>query len=223
MLDPSACPTFLDGEIRYDRPVKAGREFIVERADGSLVAPISLLKIEPNDGDSLFTAQLKRGLARQIAREVRDLLSDEKSLWFGLKEETTRIGPGDIYVLTATNREALQVSRALREADIPFAFYKQEGLFQTDEARAIHDVLAAIADPGSDDKRRRAWITPFFAVPLAALPYLDELPDSNPLIKRIHEWNELAAKCRFELLFSRIVDESGIFRRELFLKDDERR
>ena len=116
---------------------------------------------------------------------MRDLLSDEKGLWFGPKGKTKRIEPGDIYVLTATNKEAVQVSQALREVEVPFAFYKQEGLFQTDEARAIHDLLAAIVDPADADKRGRAWITPFFAVPLAALPDLDELPDSHPLIKRL--------------------------------------
>ena len=130
------------------------------------------------------------------------MLSDEHGLWFGPEGETKRIEPGDIYVLTATNKEAIQISQALREAEVPFAFYKQEGLFQTDQARAIHDLLAAIADPADADKRCRAWITPFFAVPLAALPDLDELPDSHPLIKRLRDWNELAGKRRFEMLFT---------------------
>ena len=54
------------------------------------------------------------------------------------------------------------------------------------------------------------------------MPDLDELPDSNPLIKRLRDWNELAGKRRFETLFTKILDESGIIRRELFLRDDER-
>ena len=32
ILDPSADPPFLDGEIRYDQPVTAGRELVVEQA-----------------------------------------------------------------------------------------------------------------------------------------------------------------------------------------------
>ena len=88
-------------------------------------------------------------------------------------------------MLTATNKESVQASQALRKLEVPFAFYKQEGLFQTDQAQAVHDLLAAIVDPADADKRSRAWITPFFAVPLEALPDLDELPDSHPLIKRL--------------------------------------
>jgi exodeoxyribonuclease V beta subunit len=222
ILDPLADPPFFDGEVRYDRPVMAGRELVVEQADGTPATPVHLLKIEPKEGDSLSTGELKRGLARQIAREARDLLSEKTGLWFGPAGETKRIEPGEVFVLTATNKEAIQVSQALREADVPFAFYKQDGLFQTDEARAIHDLLAAIADPADVDKRGRAWITPFFAVPLAALPDLDDLPHSDPLIMRLRDWNDLASKRRFEALFTRVLDESGIIRRELFLKDDER-
>ena len=105
---------------------------------------------------------------------------------------------------------------------MPFAFYKQDGLFQTDEARDVRDLLAAIDAPGDPGRRGRAWITPFFAVPLAALPDLDDPPDSHPLVKRLTDWKELAGRRRFETLFAKILDDSGVIRRELFLKDDER-
>ena len=222
ILDASAKPPFFEGEIGYPNPVAAGRELVALEADGSAAVPIHVLEIEPRAGDSISAGELRRGLARQIAREASRLLSDQGSLSFGPAGETERIKPGDIYVLTATNKEAVQVSEALREARLPFAFYKQEGLFQTDQAHAIHDLLAAVADPGDPDKRGRAWITPFFAVPLAALPDLDELADSDPLIKWLRDWNELARDRRFEMLFTRILDDSGIIRRELFLKEDER-
>ena len=147
LLDSSAEPSFFDGDIRYDRPVTAGRELIAVEADGSLAKPIHLLKVVPREGDGLSTGELRRGLARQIALGVRDLLSEDKHLLFGPKDQAGRIEPGDVFVLTATNKEALQVAQALCEADVPFAFYKQDGLFQTSEARAIHDLLTAAPRP----------------------------------------------------------------------------
>ena len=105
---------------------------------------------------------------------------------------------------------------------MPFSFYKQDGLFQTDEARDVRDLLAAIDAPGDPGRRGRAWITPFFAVPLAGLLDLVDPPDSHPLVKRLTDWKELAGRRRFETLFARILDDSGVIRRELFLKDDER-
>ena len=222
ILDASARTSFFDGPIQYDTPVKSGRAYVAEYADHLPSAPIHLLRVEPRNGEELATPELRRGLARQIAREVGDLLLEGSGLWFGPKDDTKRIEPGDIYVLTATNRDSHQIARALREAAVPFAFYKQEGLFQTEHAREVRDLLAAIDDPADLAKRGRAWITPFFAVPLAALTDLADVPDTHPLRTRLVDWNELAGKRRFERLFTRILDESGIIRRELFLKDDER-
>jgi len=222
ILDGSVSEPFFDGPIRYDVPVKAGQKLVAEEADGSRAIPIQLLKIEPK-GEKLAIGDLRRRLVRQIAREARDLLfSEERRLKFGPEGKTELIEPGDVFILTATNKDGLAISQALREADVPFAFYKQDGLFQTSEAREVRDLLAAIDDPADPGQRGRAWITPFFAVPLADLPALADLPDSHPLVDRLREWNDLASRRRFEKLFTRILDDSGIIRRELFLEDNER-
>jgi exodeoxyribonuclease V beta subunit len=222
ILDQSADLPFFGGrEIRYDVPVKPGRDLIAEEADGSAYVPIHLLKIHPK-GEKLGIGELRRGLARQIAREVRKVLSEDQGLRFGLKGIVGCIKPGDVFILTAKNKEAIEISQALREADVAFAFYKQDGLFQTNEAREVRELLAAIDAPDDRERRGRAWITPFFAVPLGALPSLSDLAASHPLVKRLIDWKELASRRRFETLFTRILDESGIIRRELFLKDDER-
>jgi exodeoxyribonuclease V beta subunit len=223
ILDPSATPPFFDGDIQYDKLVEAGRELVIEEADGSTAVPIHLLKIEPKNAEAkLSMNELRRGLARQIAREVGSVLSEKQGLRFGAKGQAQRVAPGEVFILAATNKDAREVSRAVREAGVPFSFYKQDGLFQTDEARDVRDLLAAIDNPGDSGRRGRAWITPFFAVPLTALPDLADLPDSHPLVKRLADWKDLADRRRFETLFARILDDSGVIRRELFLKDDER-
>ncbi len=219
-------PPFFQGDIRYDQPVETAPKrdyaaYVAEEPRGTPTQPIYLLKIEPK-GEKLSMAELRRGLARQIAREIRKLLKGP-GLFFPSKEgEVKRIEHKDIYILTATNREAIQVSQALREAGVPFSFYKQEGLFQTREARDVRDLLAAVDQLDDAGLRGRAWITPFFDVPLGALPKLDDLPYSHPLVARLSAWNKLARDRRFETFFGRILDDSGVIRRELFLKDGER-
>jgi len=221
IFEQTAQPSFFQGDIKYDQPVEAKHDYDAEEPRGSRTPSIHLLKIKPR-GEKLNMAELRRGLARQIAREIRKLLKDP-GLFFPSKEgDVRKIQRKDIYILTSTNKDAIQVSQALRDAGVPFSFYKQEGLFQTREAREMRDLLAAVDQLADAGLRGRAWITPFFDVPLSVLPELHDLPHSDPLVAQLRAWNELAGKRQFETLFGRILDESGVIRRELFLKDGER-
>jgi exodeoxyribonuclease V beta subunit len=222
ILDQRASLPFFDGEhITYDAPVRPGRHLSARNTDGTPSAPVHVLEVVPKE-ESLGIDELRRGLARQIAREASLLLSNEHGLRFGNPGSEKWVTPGDVFVLTATNRDAQQVAVELRNAGVPFAFYKQEGLFQTAEALAVRDLLAAIDNPADPARRGRAWISPFFSVPLSVLPDLAEIPDWHPLVQRLSAWKDLAERGRFETLFSRILDDSGVALRKLLLKDDER-
>ena len=224
ILDQNDDEPFFDGaEINYRNPARPGRGGALSalNADGTPAVPVHVLEFQPR-GEKLAIGELRRGLARAIAREVSSLLSEPAGLKFGEPGREEPVAAKDIYVLTATNPDALRMVAALREAGVPSALYKQDGLFQTDEARAVRDLLAAIDDPDNLPRRARAWITPFFAIPLEVLPELDELPPSNPLLEHLTTWKDLADARRFETLFSRILDDSGVVLRELLFKDDER-
>ena len=106
---------------------------------------------------------------------------------------------------------------------MPFAFYKQDGLFQTSEARAIHDLLAADPRPGwtlinegapgshpslpCHSHRCRTWAI-----------YLTRIRSSDDSLSGTN-W---PARGSSSYCSAEILDDSGILRRELFLKDDER-
>ena len=148
IFDQSADAPFFTGAIQYEMPVAAGKEWVLEDMEGSSAVPVKLLKIEPK-GRKLESGEVHRGLARRIAREVHELLSSpDDALKFGLRDGDLRpIGLNDIFILTAKNSEALEVGQALRDERVAFAFYKQDGLFQTDEVRHVCDLLTAIDDP----------------------------------------------------------------------------
>ena len=92
--------------------------------------------------------------------------------------------------------------------------------FFPDESR--EDLLQAIADPRDRSKRFRAWLTPFFGLSLSDLKACKDIPGDHPLLNRIVGWKALADTKEYEELFTRILEESGILRRELFLSDSER-
>ena len=67
-------------------------------------------------------------------------------------------------MLTRTRKESEKVADELAARGIPAVLAVQEGLYETDEARQVRDLLRAIADPRDPAKRLRAWLTPFFGL-----------------------------------------------------------
>ena len=125
-------------------------------------------------------------------------------------------------MLTRTTRESREIGEVLRAAQIPFAFFKQERLFETVEAREVLDLLRAIVDPDDRTARARAFITPFFGLSLTDLAACEDLGAADALLRLLYEWRALAAAGDFEALFARIVDDSGVVCRELCLRQSER-
>jgi len=206
--------------------VVAATDLHAKDAAGEAVAPIHL--VEVSGDDKLDAAGLRRRLAAYIRNEISALLGDpQRALRVVDGEgeadtEAETIEARDIFVLTRSTAEADSIAGELRAAGISCALYKQEGLFQTNEAREVRDVLAGIAAPRDRSARFRAWQTRFFDISLADLPALAELPETHPLAARLYEWKALATRLSYEELFSRIIADSGIVERELFLQPSER-
>jgi exodeoxyribonuclease V beta subunit len=153
-----------------------------------------------------------------VAREIERIL-DPARPW---RLDDRPLEPQDVFVLTRTKGEGRILSASLRAAGIPFAFFKEDGLLQTDEAREIRTLLAAIVEPDDRSLRVSAWMTRFFALPLEDLERARALPVSHPYVARLERWKALGDARDFEGLFESIVQDSGIVRREIFFGDGER-
>jgi len=211
-------------DITYEHPVEspyASKDSSHEGprligAGGKELAPIVLLDLTvPN------STRKKATLADQIAEEIERLLRDTE---IRLVEDghPRRLVPSDIFVLSRAGYEGREVGKALRKRGIPHAFYKEEGLFQRPEARDVYELLLAISDPRQRERRLRAFLTPFFGVSLKEARWCEDLPDTHPLMKRLLAWHELAQRRDYERLFGRVLAQSGLIRRELFLTEQER-
>ncbi len=213
---------FFTGEIGYEHPVRAATALEARDATGAVVAPVCVLHVEPEQG-KLKADELRQTLLTQMASEIRRLLFEpEGELLVGGPGALAPITAGDVFVLTRTTAESNEVAERLREAGIPCAIYKQEGLFQTREAREVRDLLCGIAEPRKRAARFQAWNTRFFGATLTDLPHLARLPETHPFVARLYEWKALADRLQYEPLFSRILEQSGIIERELFLESSER-
>jgi exodeoxyribonuclease V beta subunit len=219
IFEPTADNALFSGPITYDNTVTCGRpERQAESADGQPLCPVGLVWIKGRK-KSIYVNQIRETYGRWIARKIAQLLSPDKGLTITDGEKKTALRPGDIYVLTRSISEAHRVGGFLRVEGIPFGFYKEEGLFQTQEAHNVLDLLRGVLQPHKKSRRLKAWATPFFALPHVDLPRLAELEETHPLYARLLAFQDLAIARRFETLFADILHESGLLRREIFLND----
>jgi len=210
LFDASAAAPFFTGSIAHS-PVACGRpELALVDGEGREVGPVHVFRFEREVS--------LPALAGRIAREIR-AITDPTRPWRLGKDP---LALQDVYVLTRTGAEGRVVGAGLRAAGIPHAFFKEEGLFQTDEAREIRTLLLSVDDPGDRARRLAAWLTPFFALPLEEVERARELPAVHPFVARLQTWKALADAREFERLFESIVSLSGVLRREIFFAEGER-
>ncbi len=239
ILDQKAeCPLFT-GEIRYDVPVECGVPNRIARDSlGSHIAPITLMRYAPANGEKGSAPDSRQQLGRFIAATIKRMIADPpdaiapNAILHGItidepdlnsgKAVQHRVGPRDIFILTYTNNNSREIGNYLREAGVPFAFYKLDELFQTAEATDVLDVLRAIEDLNDRSHLRRAWMSPFFALKYREVATIDDPPPSHPLNQLLYQWRALADAERFAELFNRLMHESGLAARELFLDRSER-
>jgi exodeoxyribonuclease V beta subunit len=210
LFDREAPEPIFSGDIDY-APVACGRpDRALVGGDGNAVSPVCALTLR---GDVRLAH-----LGAWIAGEVRTA-TDPARPW---RLDGRPLDFRDAFILTRTRGEGLEIGAALRAARIPHAFYKEEGLFQTDEARDLRALLGAIDEPDHPARRMEAWLTPFFGLPLAEVERARSLPATHPLVARLHAWKSIADAREFDRLFESLVSDSGVVRRELFFADGER-
>jgi exodeoxyribonuclease V beta subunit len=216
ILDQNANPPLFKSAIQYQNPVSCGREDLHARMAGKDLVPITL--IAAKRGAKYNAAALRRMLACRIAATIKTIVKDPGSAI--TVTDGAKPGPavnyGDIYILTNTNAEGVKLAEYLRAESVPYAFYKREGLFQTDEAHDVLDMLRAVAAPNNRSYRLKAWATPFFAVPMRELAKLVEPEPSDPLMARLAKWHGLANDGDFAELFDSLLEDSGLAARQLF-------
>ncbi|MFO0678583.1 MAG: UvrD-helicase domain-containing protein [Polyangiaceae bacterium] len=223
LFGESTLPPFFTGGIDYRDEVRAGRpDFALVDRGGAPVSSLHLLPVaEGTRGGDVVVA-----LASRIAEELREVLPGPGgkggSLAWSAGGERRPLRPSDVFVLVQRVADAATVARVLAQAGIPVAQFKARGLFRTDEARHVHTLLEAVADPFDAAKRMAAWLTPFFGLTLADVADRPEPPTDHPLVARLVAWNDLARERKFEELFAD-PPRQWARREDLFLERTERR
>jgi exodeoxyribonuclease V beta subunit len=213
IFDQAAPNRIFSGSIEY-RPVTCGRpDRTLVDGSGRATSPVHVMRF-----CAAPDAEAVAALGHWMAREI-EAITDPSRPW---RLDGRALEYGDVFVLTRNAREGRTTGAALRAAGVPHAFYKQDGLFQTNEATEVRTLLLAIDEPHDRARRLSAWLTPFFGLSLADIERARDLPGSHPIVARLHEWKALADARDFDRLFERLLQGSGVVRREIFFADGER-
>ncbi len=207
---------FFDGMNEYREPVECGDKTRIALEEKRPAVPVYLLHL--HGGKNKLNAQAVRsGVGNYIGREILRITDKDSGLFVGSGAQPPRaLKLNDIYILTRTGLEGLQIGEILRRYGIPHAYYKQEGLYKTAEAADVHNLLCAIDNPQEPSYRMAAWLTPFFGVPLAEMAAWKEAGERHPLVAMLFDWKRLADSHDWNRFFEAIITDSGLVRRLVF-------
>ncbi|HEY0478235.1 MAG TPA: UvrD-helicase domain-containing protein [Kofleriaceae bacterium] len=204
----------LSGKITYDDPVRASGDVVCD----DVRPPVTVFRLAAA-GKASADAH-RTALSGAIADAI-DELRAAPPVW-SVRGAPRRFTLDQVMVLTRANRESAEVAAALRARGLACALVEPERLFKTREAAELACVLAAVAAPRDRSARMRALRTRFFDVGWAELMQVVDAPDHHPVIARIFDWAQLAARRSYEALLRRVVEDSRFAERALVLGGGDR-
>jgi exodeoxyribonuclease V beta subunit len=211
--DGAAEPFFTErGLFRDAVAVRAPREAPADAPEGPAITLMAVGPVGDAAASELRLRHVRPALTSAIADQI-----------LALRDGTPPVPLREIFVLTRTNVEARQIATTLRARGVPHVLYNQERLYQTEEARQLRDLLAAVDEPRDPARRMLAALTPFFGLALEDLPALAADPTSHPIEERLCEWRALADARSWPRFFERIIADSGLVERELLSGGSARR
>ena len=145
-----------------------------EERRSTLPSPMDVVLVTKDEIDS-ETASI-------TADEVVALLSD------GIEVERRPLAPSDLAVLCRTNKQAVEVTEALRAVGVPVSLDGDASVLNTDIAKDLRAVLEATLMPGDGSLVRRALLTDILGVSARELAAMNDETWSH-WVSRFHAWN----------------------------------
>jgi exodeoxyribonuclease V beta subunit len=158
--------------------------------------------------------------AERVAGHILSLVGATTRLPRGDRWTAHELDWGDFAVVVQTRTQVPSFRRAFRQAGIPWALYKEQGVFASRCAREFRTLLAALAEPPERQAlKRRALLTRFFG---CAPDTLDASPEPGSAGELLERFAALASQRRWARLFHALRRETGVEARLLEGEDGDR-
>ena len=146
-----------DGELHY-RPKLV--------LDSSPVAPMVLWQLSPSDSKTGYwgKSDAEQEIRIAVCNEIVELLQS-----YQLQPKNQSVQPQDIAILVRSNKQAQDYQIALRNVGVPAVLNSVESIFTSPEARELHTLLHAVANPSDSGLLKQALTLHWFALDLQRL------------------------------------------------------
>lgn len=182
------------------------RPFIHDRSNRKSALFLSLPKLNAQP--------LRQCYAKWIALEIshllrRDILGHPMLTIADSGGNPQAIQPGDICILVNTRSEGETFTRYL-DGKVPYTFYKQTGVYASEEALHLFYLLDALANPRNDYKRKQALLTHFFQIDIEEFLKNELSTRSQESFNLLDAWARYATRRQWTHLFDSILNDSLI-------------
>ncbi|MHC1699128.1 MAG: exodeoxyribonuclease V subunit beta [Geobacteraceae bacterium] len=214
---------FLFPAIGYPK-VRAARDKRPLVLDGRDPSPLQVwfLGRGEADGKVIGIGEAKKRIVRMLAEEISGLLADGQAGRALL--DGRAVLPEDIAVIVRSHDQAALVQGALRAHAVPSVVQSTASLFTTREAREVHRVLAAVAEPSREILVRAALATSLFGQ--SGNEIAEFLADDQACEARLttfKDYHDLWRDRGFMVFFRTMLSREAVRERILPLADGERR
>ncbi len=120
-----------------------------------------------------------------------------------------RFDYGDMCVLVRGGGGARIVKRVLAQHGIPYAHYKERGLFATEEAEALLALFDFLAAPSRTGNLAALLLTSFFGIPPGGLESRLARGDRE-FSELVEKWQELTKNRNWNKLFESVMDDTSL-------------
>ncbi|TGK77567.1 exodeoxyribonuclease V subunit beta [Leptospira noumeaensis] len=150
--------------------------------------------------------------AESIKNEILSFQQNKQSLSFFKKDNSgpKEIKLKDIAILCGNKKETELVEKVLSKAGIPCSIYKQRGIFQSEEADQIENLLECLLDSNSSRSYKRILFSELFGVRSENLSKYNEHSIDSYEKSLIDIWLKLIRDNRYAAFFRSVMDETKV-------------
>ncbi len=189
----------------------------LDSAQGTLVqnqqslAPLALWQLAESESKNGYWTNGKAAdeIKVAITHEILSLLGGE--VFLQSDKEKRPVKPADIAILVRTNRQAVLYQEVLSLAGIPAVLNSTDSVFASSEARDLHQLMQALAQPGDMGLLKQALSLPWFALDGQQLyQILNDEVQLGAWISRFQDYHERWQKKGFMAMMLRFLSQENV-------------